>query len=235
MLVGTKEALISQFESVMENEYDVHTCDYSVPVIKRYLKMIQPKIAVCFKPVTSGIDTLAEIEQEFPNVDFIAVLESEDTSFVYALNHRVKIARKPMKVKTLKKLLDEYFDTEKEEKKSILAVDDSGMELRNLRSILKDRYDLTFATSGNEALGLLEEKRFDLILLDYEMPMMSGSEFFKKVQKNDKMKDIPVVFLTGVSEKDRIMKVAVEHPAGYLLKPINSDLLLSTIKNILGK
>lgn len=233
MLVGTKEVLVNLLMGSLRNEYDVHSCDYSTSIFKRFMRMYQPKVVVCFKPMTDGADLLNELGREFPKTDFVVVLEKEDTQSKRQLDERMIKVSKPVKIDTLKNMVDECLGVEVHKKPAILAVDDSGMELRNIKQIIGNQYDLTFATSGDGALDLLEDRTFDLILLDYEMPMMSGPEVFKKILENHKTKDIPVVFLTGVSEKDKILGVIKDHPAGYLLKPIDSDLLLSTISGIL--
>lgn len=235
MLVGTKEVLLNLLSGSLRNEYDVHSCDYSASIFRRFMRLIQPKMVVCFKPISDGPDLLNEMGREFPKTEFIVVLEKEDTQTKRQLDERMKQIQKPVKIDTLKTMIDASFGVQVIAKPSILAVDDSGMVLRNIKQMLGEQYDLTFATSGEGALELLEEREFKLVLLDYEMPMMSGAEVFKKILGNSKTKDIPVVFLTGVSEKDKIMEVIKDHPAGYLLKPIDGDMLLLKIYEILGE
>lgn len=118
-------------------------------------------------------------------------------------------------------------------RKRILAVDDSGTVLRSIQKIVGDRYNVVFATSGTKALQKLEEDTFDLIILDYEMPVLSGSAVFRKIKSNARTSTIPVIFLTGVSDKTRVMKIIASQPTGYLLKPINEKLLLDTLSEIL--
>ncbi len=73
-----------------------------------------------------------------------------------------------------------------------------------------------------------------MILLDYEMPGETGADVLKKLRANERSKDIPVVFLTGVADSERIKSVLALNPRGYMLKPINIERLLSTIKTIIG-
>ena len=114
-------------------------------------------------------------------------------------------------------------------RKHILVVDDDVRILKMLKVHLQD-YDVATAISGKLALKFLETKTTDLILLDYEMPGEKGPEVLKKLRDNDKTKDIPVIFLTGVAEKDKIEEVLLMQPQGYLLKPINRTKLLETIE-----
>lgn len=119
-------------------------------------------------------------------------------------------------------------------RKHILVVDDDALMLKMLRGHLREAYDVATAASGKIALSFLEKKKTDLILLDYAMPVEDGPAVLKKLHANDATKDIPVVFLTGITERDKIQKALVQKPQGYLLKPIDRDKLLETIKKLIG-
>lgn len=90
------------------------------------------------------------------------------------------------------------------------------------------------AVSGKIALNFLKNRKTDLILLDYEMPVENGPEVLKKLRENEETKDIPVVFLTGINDREKIQKVLAMKPQGYLLKPIEYDKLIQTIHNVIG-
>ncbi|MCM1064017.1 MAG: response regulator [Eubacterium sp.] len=119
-------------------------------------------------------------------------------------------------------------------KKHILIVDDDSRVLRLLKSYLEGRYELATAINGRVALKFLETKSTDLVLLDYEMPTENGAAVLEKIRANEKTKDLPVVFLTGVTEKNKIREVLALKPQGYLLKPVDMEKLSSTIKGVLG-
>lgn len=104
-----------------------------------------------------------------------------------------------------------------------------------LKEVLNTDYEVTTVTSGKWAMKYLETKKPALILLDYEMPEESGAEVFKKILEHDELKEIPVVFLTGVADKNRIREVLALSPAGYLLKPINVNRLKDTIEDVIDK
>lgn len=123
---------------------------------------------------------------------------------------------------------------EENRKKHILIVDDDSRVLRLLKSYLEGRYELATAINGKVALKFLETKSTDLVLLDYEMPTENGAAVLEKIRANEKLKDLPVVFLTGVTEKSKIREVLALKPQGYLLKPVDMEKLSSTIKGILG-
>ncbi len=121
---------------------------------------------------------------------------------------------------------------EKEQRKHILVIDDSSEMLKMIKEQLRDAYDVATAISGKIAIKFLEKKKTDLILLDYEMPGENGPEVLEKLRANDATKNIPVIFLTGVKERDKIQQVLAMKPQGYLLKPIEHEKLINTIKSI---
>ena len=99
---------------------------------------------------------------------------------------------------------------------------------------LREKYNVATAVSGKIALNFLEKRKTDLILLDYVMPDEDGPAVLKKLRENNATKDIPVVFLTGINDRNKIEKVLDMNPQGYLLKPIKPEKLFRTIRQIIG-
>ena len=118
------------------------------------------------------------------------------------------------------------------EKKHILVVDDDRTILKMLKAALEEEYDVTTMVNGIMVEKFLETKKVDLVVLDYEMPVETGADVFRKIKNNEKAKRIPVCFLTGISEREKIMEVMSLKPHGYLLKPIDMDMFLATVRNL---
>jgi len=137
-------------------------------------------------------------------------------------------------VNDTRKLIQPLENIIEDTKKNILIVDDDKTILKMLKQSLKDDYNVTAVTSGKIAIKYLQTKPAELILLDYEMPDEKGTEVYKKILQDERLKDIPVVFLTGVNERDKIHEVLLLHPRGYLLKPIDISALKKTITSIVG-
>ncbi|MBQ5999150.1 MAG: response regulator [Treponema sp.] len=119
-------------------------------------------------------------------------------------------------------------------KKHILVVDDNIMMLKIIQQQLKGLYNVATAISGSIALRFLEKKTTDLILLDYEMPLMNGAQVLHEIRENPKTRMIPVVFLTGTKDKEKVQEALKQKPQGYLLKPIDNVKLLEMIKSQIG-
>lgn len=120
-------------------------------------------------------------------------------------------------------------------KPHILVVDDNAVMLRHIKGILQEKYSVAVAASGFQAFVSVGKKMPDLILLDYEMPEMNGKEVMKKFQSDEELREIPIVFLTGADSKEIVMELLALKPAGYILKPIDAEMLFHKLEVIIGK
>lgn len=114
---------------------------------------------------------------------------------------------------------------------NILIVDDVVDNIQIAMSILREEnYNLTFALSGEEALGLIEHNNFDLILLDIMMPGMDGYEVCETIKKMDTYANVPIIFLTAKTDIDAITKGFNLGAVDYLIKPFHAEELLARVK-----
>ncbi len=134
-------------------------------------------------------------------------------------------------------LLTEYVNPHANDlppRKHILVVDDNTDQLLQLKEQLKEFYEVTLVTSGEAALRFFSKKTADLILLDYMMPKMNGPEVLARLRASDDLVHIPVIFLTGVSERDTVVKTLLElKPEGYIVKPAKRSELVGKIIDVL--
>ena len=131
---------------------------------------------------------------------------------------------RPINVGEVAEYLCEYMENYgKQNKKKILVVDDSGMVLRSVEEWLGADYEIFMANSGMMAIKYLTGNRPDLILLDYEMPVVDGSQVLEMIRTDPEFSDMPIIFLTGKSDKESVQKVMALKPDGYLLKTMPPD------------
>ena len=114
-------------------------------------------------------------------------------------------------------------------KKSILVVDDDATYLNLVRDWLKDSYRVSVVSSGMQAIKWLGNNKVDLILLDHEMPVTSGPQVLEMLRSDAETASIPVMFLTGKSDKQSVMQVVNLKPEGYMLKNIGKDELIQKL------
>jgi phosphoserine phosphatase RsbU/P len=112
--------------------------------------------------------------------------------------------------------------TATDEKKLVLIVDDAPANLQMVRSILKDDFKIRVATSGAKALDLVKaEPHPDLILLDVTMPEMDGYQVCGVLKATPESRDIPVIFLTGMTDTDDETKGFEVGAVDYIHKPFS--------------
>ena len=138
---------------------------------------------------------------------------------------------RPLDMETLLNDIEMYLEREAqyERRKSILIVDDDVSYMSMIMEWLKDKYRVSMANSGMQAITWLAQNHADLILLDYEMPVTSGPQVLEMIRSDVSTADLPVMFLTGKGDKESIMKVLALKPVGYQLKTITKDQLRKNI------
>lgn len=103
-----------------------------------------------------------------------------------------------------------------------------------LKNALEDKYEVTATLNGLLVEKILATKPIDLIILDYEMPIMTGADVYRKLKESEEYAKIPVCFLTGVSERSKVEEIMSLKPNGYLLKPIDMEMLMAAIANLIN-
>lgn len=183
-------------------------------------------------------DDCAAFAQEASGVPAL-VLEKPITAAVIAENIVKYLEEKEKEAAQAEALERERLEREKQaqeqaRRKHVTVIDDDPRMLKVIKEYLHEEYDVAVAVSGKIGLRFLESKPTDIILLDYVMPEMDGPEVYAQIKEIPEHSETPIIFLTGMSEKDKIQKVMALHPQGYLLKPVERDRLISTIKEIIG-
>ncbi len=118
------------------------------------------------------------------------------------------------------------------ENMSVLLVDDTPANIDILRKTLENNgLNISFATNGELAFKLACENPPDLILLDVMMPGIDGFETCRKIKQNEKIKDIPVVFLSAKTDDKDIMEGFSVGGSDYVFKPFNRKEVLTRVKN----
>jgi len=118
--------------------------------------------------------------------------------------------------------------------KKILIVDDDEATRGLVKTLLEGDYEISTASTGKEALAALKKSKYDLILLDYFMPEMSGKDVLEKVRADPKTKKLKAILLTVAlfSEAgiDKVKELGIE---GYIRKPFDNNAFKKGIKKVL--
>lgn len=119
-------------------------------------------------------------------------------------------------------------------KESIVAVDDSRIVLTTLESMLGEQYGFRGFAKAERGLNYIKQFPPSLIILDIDMPEMDGYTMLDKIRENTALKNIPVIFLTSNNEKDYVIKAMKYGVGGYVVKPIDKEILISKIEALLS-
>lgn len=258
-MVMNKIIFIGKFNVIMQNVYlamsrvfDVQLCPAEYEIVEGLFQMVSPDL-VLISTMDFGKDQAAIyrlLAEKYGWLPVLSVGKKEELRLFYAITQKEQFHEiyRPVKIGAIVEeaahILGIPFNdaADKEDvanvrsgPKTILLVDDSAVLLRQVREILKDQYRVLMAPSGLAAMDILAKEKPDLIFLDYDMPIVDGKMALKKIRTNHRSKDIPVVFLTAINDKEKILAVMHLNPSDYLLKPVNANRLLETAERIIGK
>lgn len=252
LLIGNLNKTLQNLSECLLGDFQVQLCSEQLETIQRMVKLQQPDLLL--------ISQVGLVNEDVPIFEWIAgrlrpqtvlvVATAENENHLEILSeskHTVHVMKRPITKSELVTACQELLHIEpashvpgeeqvilQEDKPKLLIVDDSPLVLRNMKNLLDQFYQISVATSGEQALQFIPKKKPDLVLLDYDMPGMDGKETFERMKQDEAMNDIPVVFLTGVAERSQIVSVLKYEPAGYILKPPVQDKLLEVIGEILS-
>ncbi|HPP87512.1 MAG TPA: response regulator [bacterium] len=120
-------------------------------------------------------------------------------------------------------------------KKSVLIVDDNANDIKILGSILKkNNFSINIAQTADSVFKILENEIVDCILLDITLPDMDGFEICKRLKKIEKIKDIPVLFVTGRADVISIINGFKVGGQDYIVKPFIAEELLARVTNAIN-
>lgn len=253
LIIGELNLLVSSLNQHLSAKFQTQMCMDNIEMTKGMAKIFKPDMSViCLSGVgeldNRILDFFSDRNYQIP-VLLIGTVEECNFYQKYYENEQFDFVVRPTTLGVLQQKCEEMLnmsDSEKEEeadvteeteqeRKRILAVDDSGILLRSVKNILDGKYEVIVANSGMLAIKQAKKKAPDLILLDYEMPEWDGKRTLEEIRNDDELKDIPVVFLTAVADKAHIKAVLELRPSGYLLKPIDQQRLMETIEKALIK
>lgn len=218
-------------------------CGYKVIVLSGEFEKIQAMASSALLFILYLPGDIADDQEEINSLDqlqeqiwtsgtnLLLIGEKKDRPRLIQRNHRLENfpwLNRPVKMDELEKAVVEAIQGSG--KKKILVVDDAPSFAQMVREWLKDEYQVYSVTSGVNAITFLMKTPVDLILLDYEMPVVDGPQVFQMLRQEPATRRIPVVFLTGVGTREGVERVMALKPDGYILKSTTKDKLLESVR-----
>ena len=260
LINGNNNAIVKDFFGYTGNYFDCLSTTDALNDLTNHFKLFEPNAFLCFldsaydgtidqirklrassaynsAPIifVAKEETCEELEEENVHnlADLILMRPITSDNIVlriisYLREEEIRKAKALEKAAKAKK-----FEEEPDRKKHILVVDDDRNVLKLLKNVLEEKYEVTATLNGLLVEKVLASKPIDLIILDYEMPIMNGAEVYRKLKESKDYSEIPVCFLTGVSERSKVEEIMALRPSGYLLKPIDMEMLMAAIANLI--
>lgn len=253
LLIGKINKAIQNLNDCLHDVFQVQLCSESVELVRGMLKITKPHLVVISVIELEGAETeiFDLLWNTYSRIPVIVIGNKEECDAYqgYFENEQfTRFLRPVSKNRLVEKCCEKlHMELSKEfqnpssikepvsVEKSILVVDDSAFALRSIKSMLEKKYKVFLANSAETAVKQIRKNRPDLILLDYEMPGIDGRKTFEMLREQEEFRDIPVVFLTAVSDKKHILAVLRLNPAGYFLKPLEQEKILKAIGEILAE
>ncbi len=255
--------IISKLDEEAKQLYDhlspfchCHLCADTEAVVLKMLSLVKPDVVVIPLPGSDSdpdnIFFLLDREVHRPPIVAIGsvAIQGKLIKGRWLPNKRVVFLQRPIEMEDVVSCVkdslprDEGQEDPEEPKerkerrpgkrKRVLVVDDDPSMVRVVHRMLSKYWEVSTATSGARAFVAISKSPPDLILLDYDMPVLDGRQTLQMLRSDKKTCDIPVVFLTGLSDFDHVEDVLSLQPQGYLLKPPSEVKLFQTLTDILG-
>lgn len=251
LLIGRLNGAVKEMNQLLAQHFYVQICSENANVVEGMMKIVNPDLVLISLVGAYDIDTsiFNILREQYTQTPVLTIGTREQSSkfFKYYEDDQFENLIRPIentmiidavfrRLRLSENEVKQHIIEEKKEdikKKRILVVDDNGTALRTIKVMLEEYYEVAIAISGAQAMTSIGKQHPDLILLDYEMPICDGKMTLEMIRADKDMKDIPVIFLTAVNDRDNIEAVLKLKPAGYLLKPPIKKRLIEEIDKVL--
>lgn len=239
MLICEQADGIKQLEAALSEKYSVNTASLSPEVVYDTLEVVKPDVIVI--PLEGARDSdkavFRHISTNYPKTPVITIGSYPESNIFsqYYKDEQFENIPGSSDTDAVLAAVERRCAAGAGERRtaSILVVDDDMSVLRSVKAMLEDEYEVFIATSGAMGMKIIEKKVPDLILLDYEMPECDGRQVFGQLKQNELTKNVPVVFLTGMTDQKYTDSITGLGPHGYIVKPADPIRLKETIEKIL--
>ena len=248
LLVGKMNGVVKDLNAFLSERFYVQVCSENASVVVGMLDIANPDIVIISLVGAIDIEPVIfnKLRTEHPDLPVLTIgTESERNNFlkfyegeqfenlIRPIDNTDVLAAIARRLNLAEGDYEAVAAEENNDRRRILIVDDNASTLRSIKGMLDADYEIVMANSGIKAMTAIGKKRPDLILLDYEMPVCDGRQTLEMIRADADLMDIPVIFLTGVSDRAHIEAVLGLKPAGYLLKPPIREKIVEAIEKAL--
>ncbi len=249
LLIGKMNDIVKDINLYLSEYFHVQLCSVNTSVLEGMLKVVKPDLVLISLVGAYDVDSsiFYLLSKDYADTPVLTVGTKEECSYFTKFYEETQFENliRPIENRHIYEAVCRRLEIEREgaeaekakepctARKHILVVDDSGTFLRTVKAMLEEKFEVSLAISGAQAMTSIGKRKPDLILLDYEMPVCDGRMTLEMIRAEKELCDIPVIFLTGVNSRDHINAVLELRPAGYYLKPPVKEVLIRKIEDAL--
>ena len=249
LMIGKMNELIKDINNYLRQYFTIQLCADNSNNVFGMVKVVEPDLIIISLVGFFDVDTevFKRLEKDFSQIPVITIgteTESRSLKSFFEGGQFENLVRPIENADVFEAVcrrlgLDSNAVKAKEVindngRKKVLVVDDNATTLRSIKGMLEEKYNITLANSGMKAMTSIGKSRPDVVLLDYEMPVCDGRQTLEMIRADEELNSIPVIFLTGVNDREHIESVLRLRPAGYLLKPAVPQTLIETIEKAIN-
>lgn len=245
LLIGKFDSFFENIASILKLKYHVQMSVDNREMVKGLLKISRPDaVVLCLSGLNlDGSKIMTDLQCYHMDVPVICIGTRMDKgifSEFFRSQQFFWVSRDSVNEELLHVVADMIRAAEKSGskrdsggRKTVMVIDDNPILLRSMNSLLSGHYDVMLANSGTKAMTMIGQHIPDVVFLDCEMPVCDGKMTYKMLKDLDEMRDVPIIFLTGINDASYIQDVLRLQPAGYLLKPASTDRIFETLRKVL--
>lgn len=236
MMIDDEPETLEIYRLYLTDEYTLYPYHTGEDALKEILT-VKPDIILLDieMPYMNGFEVLEFLRSssELSKIPVIGVTgqRSKTTALKFLGKGAAAYILKPVNKDSLKLKIKEVYDKElqRRSKKKLLIVDDEIESLLYYKTMLQDNYNVMALSSGKAALEYLLKDIPDIIILDYQMPLFTGKQLFQIIKTMDKVKDVPICFLSGTNDKEVVLACAEIGSNGFITKGADKETILEKI------
>ena len=240
LMIGKPNDIFRDLHDYLDRFFNTQVCTDDPAAIEGTLKLLKPNLILVSLIGVGGMDpkvfSILETKcQKIPIITIGTQHEWETVLSHYDPGHFHNLTRPIDNIDVFCEIKEQLDRQEETGKAKVLVVDDDGGALRMMRVMLGSRYDVTLASSGTRAVTSIGRERPDVIILDYEMPVIDGKKTLEMIRSEEDLKEIPVIFLTSVHDRAHVQAVKDLGCSGHVLKPPTREGMIQVIEKAVSK
>lgn len=188
--------------------------------------------------ITSGASPVAPVDRVEQNLIKFQTTAGRPYRFSLSVGAIVYDPEKPCSLDELMEQADRQMYRQKmgEQRRARLLVVDDDPSLRRLAEVIfSDRYDVTTAATGREAVALATASRFDLFLLDVKLPDQTGTELVRTMRSDPATNRVPIILVTGMEDDSVELEGLRMGVDDFVRKPFNEEVLFTRVENAIAR